>query len=410
MTEVYQFIIENMPRSVHYNPEDVDNLYGLPYPYTVPSPDEMFREMYYWDTYFTNVGLIAAGNVEQAKYNTDNVRHMIHRFGYMLNANRTHFSSSQPPYYFKMVEDVYAVLPNDAWLSDSYDALTKEYQFWMTQRIAPNGLNVYGPDREMDEDYVERRYKYFASRFAGFRTDDFELKKAAAYTINSLCEGGWDCSSRFEIEGHHYNPVDLNGLLYGLEKAMERFSKILNRGEESLWADRAAARKDKMDRLLFNKQLGIYLDWNFVKEKHSPVISIMSFVPLMVGIQCPHEQAFALLRDKLLMPYGVGCTVPGKYTFELQWQYPNVWAPPQYIGYTACKMFGYEELALEIARRYTNLIETNFAATGNLWEKYNGNTAEVVNEEYDAPPMLGWTAGMYLFFAHLLGKNERACV
>ena len=32
MTDVYRFIQENMPRSVHYYPEDIDNLYGLPYP------------------------------------------------------------------------------------------------------------------------------------------------------------------------------------------------------------------------------------------------------------------------------------------------------------------------------------------------------------------------------------------
>ena len=405
MTDVYRFIQENMPRSVHYYPEDIDNLYGLPYPYTVPSPDEMFREMYYWDTYFTNVGLIASGNVTQAKNNTDNVRHMIHRFGYMLNANRTHFKSSQPPYDFKMVEDVYAVLPDDQWLSDSYDAIAKEYSFWMTRRIAPNGLNVYGADVVMDEDYVERRYRYFVSRFVGFHTDDPEMKRAAAHTINSLCEAGWDCSTRFEVEGHHYNAVDLNALLYGLEKAMARFSRILRREEEQLWEARAANRKAKMDELLFNKEAGLYLDWNFVKQKHSPVQSVMSFVPLFVGMDCPYEKAFRFLEEKLLMPYGVGCTPEGKYTFELQWQYPNVWAPPQYITYVACKNFGYNDLAETIAKRYAKLLETNFSKTQNLWEKYDGNTAEVVSEEYDAPPMLGWTAGIYLFFAHILGKN-----
>ena len=31
---------------------------ALPYPYTVPRPSPVLHEMYYWDTYFTNLGLL----------------------------------------------------------------------------------------------------------------------------------------------------------------------------------------------------------------------------------------------------------------------------------------------------------------------------------------------------------------
>ena len=46
------------------------------------------------------------------------------------------------------------------------------------------------------------------------------------------------------------------------------------------------------------------------------------------------------------------------------------------------------------------LLESNFLKTGNLWEKYDGLTGNVVNAEYDAPPMMGWTAGAYLYFVY----------
>ena len=82
-----------------------------------------------------------------------------------------------------------------------------------------------------------------------------------------------------------------------------------------------------------------------------------------------------------------------------QWEYPNIWAPLQYVAYMACRNVGRDDLAEEIARRYKDLLESNFAKTGKLWEKYNGITGQVVNAEYNAPPMMGWTAGVYLAFS-----------
>ena len=37
-----------------------------------------------------------------------------------------------------------------------------------------------------------------------------------------------------------------------------------------------------------------------------------------------------------------------------------------------------------------------FAKTGQLWEKTDAETGEVAGGEYDAAPMIGWTAGVYL--------------
>ena len=403
-----QYIEKNLPRSVFCVTEDKDDLVGLPYPYTVPSPDEMFREMYYWDTYFTNVGLIAIGNIRQAKNNADNVAFLVNKIGYMPNSNRAHhLGQSQPPFYFRMVSDIYDVSEDNDWLSFHYDTLAKEYKFWMTQRISPNGLNYYGPTakKELTPERIEHYYAYFASRFDGFSTDDFALKTAAAHTITTLCESGWDCCSRFGIDGPFYNPVDLNSLLYGLESTMARFSKILGRGEESLWSDRAQSRKEKMDKFLFCKEKGIYLDWNFRDEKHSSVVSVASYVPYFVGMEADPEKAMQILQTELLLPFGVSCCVPSVYPYPLQWDYPNVWAPLQYIAYISCINCGYKDLALSIAERYMKLLETDFAKTHNLWEKYNGITGQVVNAEYTAPPMLGWTAGIYLAFCRAVGRE-----
>ena len=78
----------------------------------------------------------------------------------------------------------------------------------------------------------------------------------------------------------------------------------------------------------------------------------------------------------------------------------------QYIGYEACINSNLFVEAEEIQSTYLKLIETNYQKTGRLWEKYNGITGEVANEDYEAPTMMGWTAGLYWCF--ICGKSGRS--
>ena len=80
---VTEYINENLPKTVKYNPQGDGTLIGLPFRYTVPCPNEMFLEMYYWDTYFTNTGLIATGNLRLAKSNVDNMLYLVNKYGFM---------------------------------------------------------------------------------------------------------------------------------------------------------------------------------------------------------------------------------------------------------------------------------------------------------------------------------------
>lgn len=399
MSAVSEFIAKNFKDTIRYNPDDKGNLIGLPYPYTTPCANDGFTEMYYWDTYFTNAGLIAEGNVQQAKNNADNVRFLIHKYGFMPNGNRTFYlGNTQPPFYYKMVEDIFEKTGDKAWLKESYDALVKEYGYWQTNRTAPNGLNVYGPHKDYTKEYIEEKYDYFKYRYKGFEAKNEEEKSACAHTIVTMCESGWDCCTRFENAGEYYNPVDLNSLLYGLEKSMENFSKILENGEAALWSERAARRKEKMLEIMFDNKRGIFLDWNYKEERFSPVVSAASLYPLFVKLDDTPEKAIGVLKNELFLKYGVSACVPGEYDYSLQWDYPNVWAPLQYIAYAACKNYGFDSLAERVAETYIKLLDENFAQTGNLWEKYDGLTGKVANADYNAPKMMGWTAGVYMYF------------
>ena len=400
--KLIDFIAEKFPGSILEQKEDEGTRFGLPYPFTVPSPGDVFDCMFYWDTYFTNVGLLPDWNLSQAIYNTDNIRHLIERFGYMPNSSKAHhLGQSQPPFYCRMVKEIYDITGDRVWLGKHYDTISKEYDFWMTYRLAPNGLNYYGKDISGEsQERISARYNYFLSRFEGFSSQDPEMPRKAAETMGSLCESGWDCCYRFQLSGHSYNPVDLNFLLLSLETNMVFFSKELNRGEEKLWQQRADRRKGLLDRYLYVPEKGFYLDWNFAEQKHSPVISVASLFPLFLGFHHPSENLMKILEEELLLPFGVAATVKTEHPYKLQWEYPNLWAPLQYVAYRACVEAGREDLAKTIAQKYMMLLETNFEKTGNIWEKYDSVTGEVVNAEYHAPPMMGWTAGVYLYFHH----------
>lgn len=118
-TKVKAFILENWNKTVRTNTADEGSLIGLPEPYTVPCIEGTFQEMYYWDTYFTNIGLILSGKIEQAICNTENMAYLIEKYGKMPNGNRTFYlNRSQPPFFHR------------------------RYAIYLRLRVMPSGLTV----------------------------------------------------------------------------------------------------------------------------------------------------------------------------------------------------------------------------------------------------------------------------
>src|SRR5216683_4709983 len=78
----------------------------LPRPYVVPGG--RFNEMYGWDSFFIQMGLLRDGELTLAKDMADNFLHEIRAYGKILNANRTYYlTRSQPPFLTQMVLGVF---------------------------------------------------------------------------------------------------------------------------------------------------------------------------------------------------------------------------------------------------------------------------------------------------------------
>ncbi len=399
----------NATKRIHFT--DEETLIGLPYPYTVPSKKEKFQEIYYWDTYFANLGLIFLGKTELAKCNASNLLYLVDRFGFVPNGSRTYFlPHSQPPFLSRMVKDVYEATKDKEWLRNAYNTLKKEYAFWQAHRMLDNKLNAYKPQISSDPNQINRfagsfinrlqkeplGEQSFAPQYPDFEALTHEERKKFADACGSFCECGWDFNSRFLDEGFDYAAVDLNALLYDMEENMRYFSDLLRNGEQDVWERRKQERLTKMQ-ALWSDQDDLFLDLNVKTQKFSGYKSLASVYPLFVKLATKEqaEKTVEFIKETEL-EYGFACG-ENKTVWRMQWDYPKIWAPLQVILYEALNNYGYFELAERVATKYINLVEQQYLETGELWEKYDGITGE---PPASAVPMTGWTAGAYLYFCN----------
>jgi alpha,alpha-trehalase len=105
------------------------SLLPLPHPYIVPGG--RFREIYYWDSYFTMLGLKESGQVDMIENMIKNFAYLIETYGHIPNGNRSYYiGRSQPPFFAAMVQLLAAIKGDKVYVS-FLPALAREYTFWM---------------------------------------------------------------------------------------------------------------------------------------------------------------------------------------------------------------------------------------------------------------------------------------
>jgi alpha,alpha-trehalase len=117
---------------------------ALPFPYVVPGG--RFREIFYWDSYFTILGLsVSPGRLSLVQNMVDNFAYLIDTFGFIPNGNRTYFlSRSQPPFFACMVQLLADLDKNPSNIYTKYvTQLHEEYQFWMLGKDQLNEQNIF---------------------------------------------------------------------------------------------------------------------------------------------------------------------------------------------------------------------------------------------------------------------------
>ncbi len=389
--------------------KDCNKAFIMSYDYIPPCVDGDLINLFYWDTYFTNIGLYLDGLEEYAFNNIEDLKFCLQKFGCVPNMCRGNGAdyASQPPLLFLMVEEYYNKTGDLSFLQSSYKALKEEYKFWMTKRICENGLNRYGTNYDYAKNGCD--LSEFAERIhLDISTLTEEEKVEIAENRVAEGESGEDHTPRFLGRAKYVNPIDLNCYLYAFEKTMAQFSALLNKKEEELWLSRAEKRKALINKYCFDKETGLYFDYDYQNGQITRIYCVACYLPFAFGLTC-EKTAINALNEKLINAYGVvSCQEVEAEKEIFQWGYPNAWAPHQYWAYAANKQVGNDQTAKEIARKYLDNVASVFEKEGKLFEKYDavsGGKATV--NEYGLPEMLGWTAGVYNYFFEEIGKGEK---
>jgi alpha,alpha-trehalase len=366
----------------------------LPHEYVVPGG--RFNEMYGWDSYFIQRGLLRDGRLELAKAMIDNFLYEIAHYGMILNANRTYFlTRSQPPFLTEMILGVYDRTHDRAWLESTLPAIEKYYAFWTTppHLIEAIGLSRYfdlgeGPAPEVlaDERDAEGRTHYDRVR-EYYRTHEIrDYDKSRFYDRSagrltplffkgdrSMRESGFDPSNRFgpfSADIVHYAPVCLNSLLYRMEEdAALIHTDLGNATGARTWRARADARRERIDRYLWDPQRGLYFDYNFESKARRPYEFATTFYPLWAGI-ASKEQA-ARVKANLSLFEAPGGVLTSTQTTGSQWDAPYGWAPLQLMAVDGLRRYGYGEDADRLARKFVSMVVDDFDAHGTIVEKYD---------------------------------------
>jgi alpha,alpha-trehalase len=389
-------------------PAPYSSLLALHHPYVVPGG--RFREMYYWDSYFTMLGLRLDGHQQSVSDMAQNFADLIARYGHAPNGTRSYYlSRSQPPFFYLMV----GLTSDDraSAFAAYLPALKREHAFWMHgEDEAKPGEAVEHVVRLADGSLLNRYWDALAiPRDESYR-EDVETARGSGRApaemyreLRSAAESGWDFSSRWfadgaslaSIETTSIVPIDLNSLLYGLEEAIkEGCARLADSACVAEFTSRAARRHAAIDTALWDAESGRYLDYNWRAGTPSERESAAMLYPLFVGL-ASEEQAHGVAqaaRASLLQPGGLVAT---PRTTGQQWDAPNGWAPLQWVAVEGLSSNGEEPLARDIATRWLATVSRVYGETGKLLEKYDVETARPGGGgEYPLQDGFGWTNGV----------------
>jgi alpha,alpha-trehalase len=367
------------------NTANNSTLISLPHPYVVPSEGNdhfAFEEQYYWDSYFTALGL---DDEDLVTGMLDNLIFMFEEFGLIPNGNRYYFTSrSQPPILTTFIFHVYDKYDKShKWLKKRIDIAKREYHEVWLSTDHPHKRNVHkGLSRYYDINYLH------------------DLAEA---------ESGWDMTPRFKRQCLDYLPIDLNCLLYKYEKDFERAAEILEEPHEvRVWEYAAGERQKIVDRLMWHKRKVFFFDYNFHEKKQGTVWSLAGYYAMWSGLASKH-QAQKLVKNLTRFERKGGLTTTaGNFMYtelfgstRTQWAYPNGWAPLHFFVIEGLQAYGYEEEAKRIAHKWLKTCNDWYSKNGEFLEKYNVVNPNLRPAEGLYPSQTGfaWTNGMFTYLA-----------
>lgn len=393
------------------------SLIPLPFPYVVPGG--RFREVYYWDSYFTMLGLVQSKRADLVKNMLDNFAHLITTVGHIPNGNRAYYlSRSQPPFFAAMV-GLYAEATDSTKALAYLDAMQKEYAFWMAgaTNVKP-GSASRRVVRLADGTLLNRYFDDLAEPRPESYREDYKLgaslsdsaKRALFTNIRAAAESGWDFSSRWmrdpkdlrTLETTELAPVDLNSLLYHAERTiaalLARRNGMGDATAGATFAAAAEARRAAIRKFAFDTKDGFFYDirWRTgTVERSRPTMAAAA--PLYFRVATPEQgrSTATRLEKDFLRSGGFVTTLVAS---GQQWDAPNGWPPLQWLGMEGVRRYGRADMADVARERWLALNRRVYATSGKMTEKYDVTDPNRAagGGEYPTQDGFGWSNGVAL--------------
>ena len=354
----------------------------IPNPYITPS--KKFDAFFYWDTYFTNLGLVIDDRYGLAEGAVKNFLFEINELGFIPNFNGSSIgvskTRSQPPFLSQMFLELFSVSGDKELLRECIEPLKREYEYW----TSPPKLFKLGLSRYYDSSFFSKLQPY-----------------------STMAESGWDFTNRFKNIKQSL-PVDLNTLLFLYEKDIIYFFEILGiltDEEKEKWENRYKQRIELINKYWWDEERKFFYDFSPKSNKTEKSSSLAGFFP-MWGKIIDYSKAENCVEKahKFLAPGGFVTTLDNKIDgwwifmkpFGLQWCYPVGWAPLQWIVNKGLCNYNYDILAAESSLKFLSMIADIFVEKGDIYEKYNViNKSTKVKAPQGMHTGFGWTNSIF---------------
>lgn len=406
--------------------EKWDSLLPLPEPYVVPGG--RFREIYYWDSYFTMLGLAEGNHWDKVSDMVANFAYEIDSWGHIPNGNRTYYlSRSQPPFFAFMVELLAQHDGNDA-LKKYLPQMLKEYSYWM------EGIETLQPGQQnkrvvkLDDGTILNRYwderdsprpESWVEDIATAKSNPNRPATEIYRDLRSAAASGWDFSSRWMDNPNQLGtlrttsivPVDLNALMYKMEKMIALASKAAGDDAKAAQYDGFAnARQKGIEKYLWNDKEGWYADYDLKSHKVRNQLTAAALFPLYVKAAAKDRasKVATATQAHLLQPGGLATT---SVKSGQQWDAPNGWAPLQWVAASGLQNYGQDTIAMDVTWRFLTNVQHTYDREKKLVEKYDVSTTGTGGGggEYPLQDGFGWTNGVTLKMLDLICAKEKPC-
>jgi alpha,alpha-trehalase len=361
---------------------------AFPLPGRFVKPGGFFKMSFYWDSYFTLLGLVVQGKWQLAREIVEGFIIQVEEYGHVPNYNGLQSvcsSRSQSPFLTSAIREVFPSIDDLSWLDRAASAAVTEYEgYWLAEpHITEIGLS---------------RYVDLGGNGGCETVPDSPHYRAVG-------ESGWDNTPRFGDDATQVVPIDLNCQLYRYELDLADFSDLLGEKDQAnVWRARADERRDLIHRYLWDESSGIYWDYDLRtgERLRGTPRSLASFVPLWAGV-ADQDQAVRVIEHLSAFEYDYGLVAcEAGWSDESEHNYPTGWPYSHWYVCSGLRAYGFNDEASRIATKWLRVVADEFTRTGTIRERHNVVDPSVpVPGRY--PPQRGfaWTNGV---FAALLAR------